>query len=136
MAFENSPSLDQPSETRPSSLKDRIYQNRRKWIMAGVIFAVLWLAGTGALFLLSSNVFSPPGGAEGYLVTPTGQPAQALITISDVKVRTYEDGYFFFPELRPGEHEMIIETTYGVWRQPVIIISDQAVDLGKIVLRK
>ncbi len=101
MAFENSPSLDQPSETRPSSLKDRIYQNRRKWIMAGVIFAVLWLAGTGALFLLSSNVFSPPGGAEGYLVTPTGQPAQALITISDVKVAHLRRRLFLLPRAAP-----------------------------------
>ncbi|MCD4672321.1 MAG: carboxypeptidase-like regulatory domain-containing protein [Anaerolineaceae bacterium] len=136
MAFENSPNFNDPSETRPATFKDRLYQNRRKWIIAGILFTVVWVLGLAALFLLTSNMLKPPGGAEGYLVTNTGQPAQAVVTIDTITQHTYDDGYFFFPELPPGEYELIIETNYGIWREPVTIISGQAVDMGKIVLQR
>ena len=136
MAFENSPKFDSPTETRPATFQDRLYQNRRKWITAGIVFAVVWVLGTTFLYLMTTNAFKEPGGVEGYLVTVTGEPAEAVVTIDDVKKRTYDDGYFFFPELPPGDHEMIIETTYGIWREPVTVLSGQAVDVGKVVLRK
>ena len=136
MAFENSPKFSDPSETQPATFKDRLYQNRRKWIIGGIIFAVVWILGIVILFLMTSNILKPPGGAEGYLVTATGQPAQAVVTIDTVTQRTYDDGYFFFPELPPGEYEMRIETNYGIWNEPVTIVSGQATDMGKIVLRK
>jgi len=136
MAFENSPKFDSPTESQPSTLKDRMYKNRKKWIRGGIIFAVVWLLAITALFLMTSNFLRPPGGAEGYIVTVTGEPADALLTIGNVSQRPYDDGYFFFAEVPPGEYEMIIETTYGIWREPVTIISGQAVDMGKIVLRK
>lgn len=136
MAFENSPKFTDPTEPSPATFKDRLYQNRRKWIIGGIIFAVVWILGTTVLFLMTSNLLKPPGGAEGYLVTPTGQAAQAVVTIDTIIQRTYDDGYFFFPELPPGDYEMRIETNYGIWYEPVTIISGQATDMGKIVLRK
>jgi len=130
MAFQNSPSLEGNTNWQG-------WQNFIKWIskhsrfmllLIGFFFCLLL---SFSLVLILNNQLTKPGGLDGCIVNAKYEPVSATLQIETLTKSTYEDGCFFFPNLEPGTHQLIITTQYGqLLELPVTIISGQATNLG------
>jgi len=131
MSFENSPQLNNP--TKPvRTFSGWVYRLRPVLLaVAGlmVVFDILFVA-----YQISPESFHAlPGGLDGCLVTGSGAPVAATVSVDGLSRTTFEDGCFFFAILSPGEHQFQVETQAGiVYSQTVTILSDEAVGLGVI----
>jgi hypothetical protein len=92
------------------------------------------------LVLIAYNLYQvatrppAPGGLEGCLVNLAGSLVQARIKVGQAAMVTGEDGCFFFAALPAGAQQLQIETSAGQWARSVVILSDQAVNLGSLSL--
>ena len=134
MTLENSPRIQKPDQSRPASLRDWLIQRKRVFFVGLLALLVGWLVFVAVIVVKNSAVKQSPGGLEGYVLSQTGAPLAAQLSIADVTTQTYEDGYFFFNSLPAGTAELVIKSGGKEMRQPVTILSDQAVNLGRIIL--
>ena len=134
MTFENSPSIQNPNQHRPASIKDWAIRHKRVFFFGLLVLLVGWLAFIAVTVIRNPVVKQAYGGLEGYVLTPSGQPLAAELSIAGVTTHTYDDGYFFFNSLPAGSAELLIQSGGNETRQSVTILSNQAVSLGKIVL--
>ena len=134
MTFENSPSIQKPNQHRPASLKDWAIRHKRIFFFGLLVLLVGWLAFIAVAVIRNPVVKHSSGGLEGYVLTQSGKPLAAELSIAGVTTHTYEDGYFFFNSLPAGSAELLIQSGGNKTRQSITILSDQAVNLGKIEL--
>jgi hypothetical protein len=82
------------------------------------------------------GIFSgEPGGLDGCIVNSAGEPTTGTVQLETIQRPISADGCFFFAELSPGEHELVIEISDGsIIRKAVEIISGQAVGLEIITM--
>lgn len=142
MAFENSPSLDQPEKPR-TPIKRWFYLNRRSLLVLVVIVMIL-------LMILSGLAVGPalksaqPGGLDGCLhaAQPDGKLLAATVTMESTNrfstgsfsSTTSADGCFFFASLPPGNYQLTIKTGSREMQVPVSIEANKAVGLGSITV--
>jgi hypothetical protein len=133
MSFENSPRLDEPDSNR-LPFSSWVFKHRR-----------LILAFTGLVLVFSVAIFviqirsalqaAVPGALDGCLETASGDPLVTTVRIGSITRPTYADGcFFFFPNIPPGQQEMIVSLPSGELSIPVMIISNQATALGTVVV--
>ena len=133
MAFENSPLLGEPTPAR-LTFTSWVYKNRRIILALTVVAFVFGMAVFIIQILLVLHP-AAPGPLDGCLATATGDPLVTTVRIGTITRPTYDDGcFFFFPNIPPGKQELIISTPSGEVSLPVMIISDQAIALGTIVV--
>jgi hypothetical protein len=132
MAFENSPKLDHPS--KPVRTFSGWVAILRRPVLLGlttllVLFDILFMA-----YKFAPGTFTPPpGGMDGCLVTGSGAPFSATVSVDAITTPTDGNGCFFFAALKPGAHLMQVQSSAGiVYKQAITIISSQAVGLGTI----
>ena len=131
MAFENSPSLEEPEKPR-INFKRWLYLNRR--ILLAVIGAVIVIALV--IIGLVSPTLHPAaaGGLDGCLQTSAGKPLTTTVRIAAISRATSADGCFFFPGIPAGDYQLIISTAPRDVTIPVKIEANQAVGLGTITV--
>jgi hypothetical protein len=132
MAFEQSPEFGDGGIKSRQSLRDWLMQHERGLYTITGILLVLVAAMTARIFGVS---ITEPGGLDGCVVTAAGEPAQGTVQVGLLQSPLYENGCFFFAELAPGVHEVLVQTADGIaFSQSVTIVSGQAVELGAITL--
>jgi len=131
MALEDSPELGKPSSTRVT-FSGWFRKNKRE---ISLLASVVVFVSLVVFFIEILPVFHPfaPGGLEGCVATKSGAPLVTTVRIGSVTRPTYDDGcFFFFPNISPGDHELIVALSSGEIILPIIIISDQAISIGTI----
>ena len=134
MAFENSPSLDQPEKPR-TPMNRWFYLNRRSLLVLVLIAMVLLMILSGLAVGPALNS-SQSGGLDGCLhaAQPDGKALAATVTIGSFSKTTDADGCFFFASLPPGNYLLTIKTTSQDMQVPVTIEANKAVGLGSITV--
>ena len=132
MAFENSPSLNDPEKPR-TPFSRWLYLKRRSLLALVVVAGVLLLVVSG-LAVGPALQAARPGGLDGCLQTPDGKPLVTTVTIGTFTRSTYADGCFFFASIAPGETQLVISTVPQAMLIPVKIEANKAVDLGTITV--
>jgi hypothetical protein len=134
MAFSESPRLEEGEIVSRPSLGGWIKKHR---LFLYLSIAVLLLVDVFVI-IYSANPAAfqkPPGGLDGCIMTPDGQPATGSIHVDEIVRPIYLDGCFFFPSLSPGEHLFTVETPNGVFLyREVDIVSGEALSLGTLNL--
>lgn len=134
MAFYESPKIEGGQIVSRSSLGGWIKKNRR-WLL--VLIAIL-LVVDGFVVSYASNPAAyqaEPGGMDGCLLTPDGQPASGIVHVDDLSRPIYLDGCFFFPSLSAGQHQFSVETSDGIFlTRNVQILPGEAIGLGTLTL--
>jgi hypothetical protein len=134
MAFQNSPRLEGNTKWQGGHIFINWISkySRSMLLIIGLFFCLLI---SFSLVLILDDQLSKPGGLDGCIVNAQYEPISATLQIKTLTKSTYEDGCFFFPNLEPGTHQLIITTKYGqVLELPVKIISGQATNLGDNIL--
>jgi len=135
MAFENSPTLDDPSQEKPSSLADWLAINRRKIYIALFAFLIIWSMIILVLFLTRPvSTADQHGGIDGTILTKNLDPVSAEILINNEVIQNYDDGYFFVPDLPPGEYIMKVSSSEGTLESTVVIVTGQVNELGRLII--
>jgi len=132
MAFEQSPKFGDDGIKSRQSLHGWLIKNERVlYVVTGIL--VLIVLGMSAYVL---GFFSgDPGGLDGCIVNAAGEPVTGVAKVDLTQSNIAADGCFFFAELPPGNHELVIQSSEGsTFEQPVTIVSGQAVGLGVITM--
>jgi hypothetical protein len=132
MAFEHNPEFGNGGIKSRQTLHELLVKNERiLYSVTGILLVIVLV-----LSLRMSGIFSgEPGGLDGCAVNTAGEPVTGTAQVETAQALISADGCFFFAELPPGEHELVIKTSGGSsLSQLVEIISGQAVELGIIVV--
>jgi hypothetical protein len=132
MAFEHNPEFGDGGIKSRQTLHELLVKNERiLYSVTGILLVIVL-----ALSLYVTGIFSgEPGGLAGCVVNAAGEPVTGTAQVETTPALVSADGCFFFAELPPGEHELVIETSGGSsLSQLVEIISGQAVELGIIAI--
>lgn len=113
----------------------RILMTRYAWIAVISFFLIFFLSLTVRL-VGSSWASGQVGGLDGCILTARGNPVAGTVQVGEKSKDIPSDGCFFFKSLKPGDHQISIETVNGRRvEQSVEIISGEAVSLGQIIVR-
>ena len=135
MSFENSPKLNEPRRQKPSSLTDWLAKNRRKIYTALFFFMIVWLMVVlFASFTRPVSTADRQGGLDGTVLSKDLNPVPAEILINGKVIKNYEDGYFFIPDLPPGEYVMKVDSANGTLERSVVIVTGQVNELGRLII--
>ena len=135
MAFENSPTLEKPSQQKPSSVPDWLAIHRRKIYIALIAFLIVWSLIVLAIFLTRTvSTADQHGGLDGTILSRDLSPLSAEIIINNEIIKNYEDGYFFVPDLPPGEYPVKINSSQGTLQRTVVIVTGQVNELGRLII--
>ncbi len=131
--MENSPKLDGTPSVQVNLTKS-VYNYRRSIILLVVTMGLLL---TVAILVISRPREIPAGGLDGCVVSPDGVPLVAMVVVAKQSKSTFSDGCFFFADLPPGQHAVVIQPTLGgEWYGMVEIVSGKAVGLGEITISR
>jgi hypothetical protein len=132
MAFEQNPEFRDGGIKVRQSWRELLTKNERVlYAVTGILLVIVLVLSLRALGVFSGE----SGGLDGCVVNTSGEPMTATAQTEKTQRSTAADGCFFFSELTPGKHELIIEVADGsIVKQAVEIVSGQAVGLGKITM--
>jgi len=132
MSFEQSPQFENGEIKSRQTVHDWLAKNERVlYAVTGVLLVIVLVLSVRVLGIFSGE----SGGLDGCLVDAAGKPITGIAQADGTQRTISADGCFFFPELSPGEHELVIQTSIGSSiRQTVTILSGQAVELGTITI--
>jgi len=132
MAFEQNPEFGDGGIKSRQTLHEWLVKNERILYAVIGILLVITLVLSGRVMGIFSD---EPGGLDGCLINAAGEPITGTAQVETTQSLIFADGCFFFAELSPGKHELVIKTSGGSSiRQPVTILSGQAVELGIITV--
>jgi hypothetical protein len=132
MSFEQSPEFRDGKIKSRWSLLEWLAKNQRVLFAVTGILVVIVLALSARSLGISSG---KPGGLDGCITNAAGEPITGTAQVENIQRSIPADGCFFFTELPPGEHDLLIQTSSGLVKKQVVkIVSGQAVGLGTIAL--
>jgi len=132
MAFERSPEFGDGGIKSRQTLRELLAKNERVlYAVTGILIVIVLILSARVLWGASAE----PGGLDGCIINAAGEPITGTAQADKSQSLISADGCFFFAELPPGEHELVIETSLGSSiKQAVTILSGQAVALGIITI--
>lgn len=132
MAFEQSPELGEGGIKSRQSLREWLVRNERAlYVVTGILVLIVFGMSARVLGIFSGK----PGGLDGCIINAAGEPVTGVAQVDLIQSNIPADGCFFFAELPPGNHELVIQTSSGPsFKQTVTIVSGQAVGLGTLTM--
>jgi hypothetical protein len=110
---------------------NRFYRSQWKLLILAFGLLVIDIV-IASSFRPGYNDSSLVGGLDGCLVDGSGSALLGTITVSGVKISTDANGCFFYPDLQPGIHNMVIHIGSQDWENAVQIKKGEAHHLGQI----